>query len=640
MSEPHEPDEPVSTPVPLAVPALNAPIVNWAQYYASLGWPVFPCHGKTPLTPHGFHDATTDPFQIAQWWEQQFPGVNIGIPCGQDFWALDVDPRLGGDNSLFQLERQHGLLPHTLLSLTGGWGNHYLWKLPDGRVVINKAKIGDGLDVQGTGSYIIVPPSIHPDTGRAYCWDLVDGPADIMPQDAPEWLLALVTTAQASPQSATPPTPQSVPLPPVDAPILQGSRNKTLYTYGTGFARAGASYEMILAALTEANKRCQPPLDAAEVARTARSASGSRRAIMLVSPPGASAGSNGTSHGLPQWGTQQPLPQLTITDLADMLDRTYPLPAWLIDKLIPEGLIFFIGSPKSSKTYLGYSLALALAYEAQRGGKWLGHYTMSHPGTVVYITLEDDEADSRLRIAELAPWLKTIEPGKLLFVHGEDFPRFDQGLVEVLRDQILERYHPALVVLDPISYLYSTIKRNGDLFAEVKNMLLPLRWLGRKYHCTIAGVDHRRKQTKDDIDIFETQYGSGGKQAIADAMFVIVRDDKEITVHARLRKAQDQTLTLNFNFLPNGSAVWTLNGAVDGLLGIGQYSDLRMQVLNALSGAGIPLSIQDLLAGLNIPDSRQTRNSVFQILFRAQKSKEVEKTDRGKYVWTGMVGTH
>ena len=347
------------------------------------------------------------------------------------------------------------------------------------------------------------------------------------------------------------------------------------------------------------------------------------------------SGSNGTAHGPPQWGTPQPLPQLNVTDLADMLDRTYPLPTWLIDKLIPEGLIFFIGSPKSSKTYLGYSLALALAYESGRGGKWLGHYTVSHPGTVVYITLEDDEADSRLRIAELAPWLKTIEPGKLLFVHGEDFPRFDQGLVDVLREQILERYHPALVVLDPISYLYSTIKRNGDLFAEVKNMLLPLRWLGRKYHCTIAGVDHRRKQTKDDIDIFETQYGSGGKQAIADAMFVIVRDDKEITVHARLRKAQDQTLTLNFNFLPNGSAVWTLNGAVDGLVGSGQYSDLRQQVLNALSGSTTPLSIQDLLAGLNIPDSRQSRAAVYQILFRAQKSQEVQKTTRNQYVWAG-----
>ena len=635
MSEPHEPDEPAFTPVPLAVPDVNAPMVDWAQYYASLGWPVFPCRGKAPLTKHGFRDATTDPFDIGDWW-RQFPDANIGIPCGLSFWALDVDPRNGGDTTLFLLERQHGLLPHTLLSITGRGGYHYLWKLPVGYTVINKAEIGDGLDVQGAGSYIIVPPSVHPETQNKYLWDVMDGPADIMPQDAPEWLLALVTTAQASTQSTTPSATQSNPVPPVDAPILQGSRNKTLFNYAAGIARAGLSYEPIFGAIKiENQRRCQPPLSEVELHVIAGSAARYRRPMLNIAPADTNGMGPGQGQGTPAWGTPQPAPQLTITDLADMLDRTYPLPTWLIDKLIPEGLIFFIGSPKSSKTYLGYSLALALAYEAQRGGKWLGHYTMSHPGTVVYITLEDDEADSRLRIAELAPWLKTIEPGKLLFVHGEDFPRFDQGLVEVLRDQILERYHPALVVLDPISYLYSTIKRNGDLFAEVKNMLLPLRWLGRKYHCTIAGVDHRRKQTKDDIDIFETQYGSGGKQAIADAMFVIVRDDKEITVHARLRKAQDQTLTLTFDFLPNGSAVWTLKGAVDGLLGSGQYSDLRMQVLNALSGSGLPLSIQDLLAGLNIPDSRQTRNSVFQILFRAQKSKEVEKTDRGKYVWTG-----
>ena len=335
-----------------------------------------------------------------------------------------------------------------------------------------------------------------------------------------------------------------------------------------------------------------------------------------------------------EWGI--PTPALQITDLADMLERTYPLPLWLIKDLIPEGLIFFIGSPKSSKTYLGYSLALSLAYESQRGGLWLDHYPINHAGPVVYVTLEDDEADSRYRIAELAPWLTTIDRGRLLFVHGADFPRFDQGLVEVLRDQVLETYHPSLVVLDPISYLYSPLKKSGDQFSEVRDMLLPLRWLGRTFHCTIAGVDHRRKKSADDIDIFETQYGSVSKGAVADAMFVIVRDDKEITLHARIRKAADQTLTLGFEFNEHGHALWTWKGAVEGLVGQGQYGDLRQRVLDALSGsAGVAFSIPDILAGLNMPDSKQTRNATYQILFRAQKSGEVQKTTRGQYMWAG-----
>jgi hypothetical protein len=43
----------------------------------------------------------------------------------------------------------------------------------------------------------------------------------------------------------------------------------------------------------------------------------------------------------------------------------------------------------------------------------------------------------------------------------------------------------------------------------------------------------------------------------------------------------------------------------------------------------------EILAGLGIADSKQTRNAVFQALFRAQKVSEVQKTTRGLYVWCG-----
>jgi hypothetical protein len=61
-------------------------------------------------------------------------------------------------------------------------------------------------------------------------------------------------------------------------------------------------------------------------------------------------------------------------------------------------------------------------------------------------------------------------------------------------------------------------------------------------------------------------------------------------------------------------------------------SDLRMRLLDVLQASPVPLSIPDLIIALNLPDSRQERQSLFQILFRCMKSREVEKTSRGRYV--------
>jgi hypothetical protein len=60
---------------------------SMALWYAGGGIHVFPVNGKAPLTPHGFHDATTDKTQIETWWDR-FPGAGIGTP---DFDAVDVD---------------------------------------------------------------------------------------------------------------------------------------------------------------------------------------------------------------------------------------------------------------------------------------------------------------------------------------------------------------------------------------------------------------------------------------------------------------------------------------------------------------------------------------------------------------------
>ncbi|MGC8960204.1 MAG: bifunctional DNA primase/polymerase [Chloroflexia bacterium] len=158
-----------------------------ALSYAARGWPVFPCRprGKTPLTPHGFKDATCDPETIRAWWER-WPDANIAIPTGapSGLLALDVDPRSGGDESLRELEQRYGPLPRTVESLTGGGGRHILFRCPNS---MRCGKLAEGIDIKANGGYIIVPPSVHPN-GRPYVWL---HPDDVPPAEPPAWLLEL-----------------------------------------------------------------------------------------------------------------------------------------------------------------------------------------------------------------------------------------------------------------------------------------------------------------------------------------------------------------------------------------------------------------------------------------------------------------
>ena len=92
-------------------PFVNFPALHFAQYYKSLGWPVFPLspRKKSPATQHGFHDATLDEAQIEQWWggERASQRFGIGIPTGQlsGIIVVDIDARNGGWGSVERLKQ-------------------------------------------------------------------------------------------------------------------------------------------------------------------------------------------------------------------------------------------------------------------------------------------------------------------------------------------------------------------------------------------------------------------------------------------------------------------------------------------------------------------------------------------------------
>ena len=151
---------------------------------------------KSPLTPHGFKDASLDPGIVSAWWTT-FPDAGIGIPtgAGTGFVVLDEDPRHGGTESLAALTAEYGPLPPGPVSRTGGGGHHYLYRHPGGTVP-NAVGIRPGLDIRGDGGYIVVPPSGHP-SGGTYEWITpLEGTKLSLP---PPWLIHLLDSRTATP---------------------------------------------------------------------------------------------------------------------------------------------------------------------------------------------------------------------------------------------------------------------------------------------------------------------------------------------------------------------------------------------------------------------------------------------------------
>ena len=138
---------------------------------------------------NGYLDATTDANTIATWLER-WPHANIGVATrANGLLVLDVDPHHGGDDTLVALEYLYGSLPLTPAVISGREGRHVYFKAPFPDTIHRRATaLGEGLDLP---NYVVAPPSIHPDNGRAYAWDVFRHPGNTPLADTPYWLLAM-----------------------------------------------------------------------------------------------------------------------------------------------------------------------------------------------------------------------------------------------------------------------------------------------------------------------------------------------------------------------------------------------------------------------------------------------------------------
>ena len=271
-------------------PSTGGDILKAALMWASQDIPVLPLYGvsdgicdcpggsecrragKHPLsrlTPKGVKDACTDPAKLRRWWAAE-PLANVGIAMGgpNRLLAVDVDPRSGGDASLFDLVEAHGdEWLKTFTVKTGGLGRHLIYTLPAGAKV-RRGRLAPGIDLKSEGGYLVTAPSTHA-SGRFYEVEL-----DTSPAEAPPWLIEeLARPFDTQPSKVIDfqerrscRTPGRI--------IMEGERNEQLFRIGCALWGAGDAQDLetLMAQLLEVNReRCSPALAEAEVAKISTS---------------------------------------------------------------------------------------------------------------------------------------------------------------------------------------------------------------------------------------------------------------------------------------------------------------------------------------------------------------------------------
>jgi hypothetical protein len=190
------------------------------------------CRGECGLPGHGVHDATTDPAAVRALFAAAPWATGYGIACGRPphhLIGIDLDTKSSTDSmaELQHLALRHLFtIPETVTVLTPSGGRHLWLTGPPDAVVPNSAsRLAPGIDVRGTGGYLVGPGSVT--ANGAY--RIAPGTAHLAPAPCPRALLRLITPPARTRSVAGSPHGQGHGLVQFVLAAQEGQRNTRLF---------------------------------------------------------------------------------------------------------------------------------------------------------------------------------------------------------------------------------------------------------------------------------------------------------------------------------------------------------------------------------------------------------------------------
>ncbi len=454
-----------------------SPLGQWALYYASLGWKVFPCRPgeKAPLPGScGHKEATDDSAQIHAWWSVE-PFANIGLSLEMSgLVAIDVDsykPECAWPAFIAGRD-----LPPTLRQTSSRGGEHHIYGVAPGTEV--PGKLCQGVDVKHDG-YILLHPSTF--EGKPYVWATTP---ETPPAPAPAWLL-LPTGGPRAPKEAR----QRAKLPASDVErmvILQ-----LLHERSNNLSREDW-VDLCLALKHTVGEAAYPGWLAFSARYAGGQKPGEAERLWQTAKPDGLLGVGTVLHMLAYRSDE--LRGSVFFPASDLDGLQVPERVWFWEDRVPKGAVTLLGGDGGTGKSL---LVLQLAVAAATDQPFLGREVEG--GSVIYFSAEDDKDELHRRLSSITrskgvPFaaltrliLRSLAGEDALLALDDRLKLTQTALYDELDAKAAEYPDLRLIVIDTLADTYPA---NENDRVKVRQFMGLLRRLALRHKCAVVLLGH------------------------------------------------------------------------------------------------------------------------------------------------------
>ena len=306
----------------------------------------------------------------------------------------------------------------------------------------------------------------------------------------------------------------------------------------------------------------------------------------------------------------------------DVMRTEWPEPVWIVPELLPSGMGFLHGKPKSGKSWLMLQVACAKA----TGGRVFDKIIA--PGPVLYFALEDHPRRLKSRAAKQLWPADTAIDFVLFETFMQEFGQLNEGGADRIAYLIDQRGYQ-LVVIDTFSKAIGMHLKASDSndAGAITKALAGLQSVALGRNACVMFIDHQSKSTnQENGDAIGDVYGSVAKAGVADVMWGLYRERGKMgaTLNVTGRDIDEATLLLTFD---KEYGIWNFEGDGAGL----RMTQRRQEILDAL-GTLKKAMLQTVADYVKQPKSH-THDRIMDLV----NSGLVRRIDEGANVWFELI---